>query len=319
MPVPPGTPLQALYALKAQLDGLPLEAVAPQARAAQLSINEDTLLPLIGECALCRWGGCAGCCSGSCNCHLLFGKEPMHCMHRRCLHSCPGAAAHLTRLTRCIPSPLQPATEDEMDSLAHRWHDRWQRTGLPSLTQRLRHKAAARRASLAARLSALGGEGGGPLGLASSSSDASFEAIAAATEETAGVISSWEHASAAPAPWALEAGAAEQAAEPWQAAAAHAGRADAAAAEEPALLARLKLRLLRGSGPHAAVASASVGLSAEAPSATAGSGRPDFVAASPLDAAKAAAGGSGTLASLLSATAGYSAERVRYMQHLLAQ
>lgn len=205
-----------------------------------------------------------------------------------------------------------------MDSLAHRWHDRWQRTGLPSLTQRLRHKAAARRAALAARLSALGGEGGGPLGLASSSSDASFEAIAAATEETAGVISSWEHASAAPAPWALEAGAAEQAAEPWQAAAAHAGPADAAAAEQPALLARLKLRLLRGSGPHAAAA-ASATLAAEAPSATAGAGRPDFVAASPLDAAKAAAGGSGALASLLSATAGYSAERVRYMQHLLAQ
>ena len=48
---------QALYTLKAQLDGLPLEAVAPQARAAQLSINDDTLLPLIGEMR-CRW-----CCS----------------------------------------------------------------------------------------------------------------------------------------------------------------------------------------------------------------------------------------------------------------
>lgn len=208
-----------------------------------------------------------------------------------------------------------------MDSLAHRWHDRWQRTGLPSLTQRLRHKAAARRAALTAHLAALGGEGGGPLGLAAGgSTDASFEAIAAATEETAGVISSWEHASAAPAPWALDAGAAEDAAAPWEAAgAAPAGPMDAAAAvEEPALLARLKLRLLRGSGPHAAAVGGSTTLAAEAPPTQATTGRLDFVAASPLDAARMAAGSSGTLASLLSATAGYSAERVRYMQHLLA-
>lgn len=221
--------------------------------------------------------------------------------------------------SRSLSCPPTPA-EDEMDSLAHRWHDRWQRTGLPSLTQRLRHKAAARRAALTARLAALGGEGGGPLGLAAGgSSDTSFEAFAAATEETAGVISSWEHASAAPAPWALDAGAAEDAAVPWEAAAAApAGPMDAAAAvEEPALLACLKLRVLRGSGPHAAVGGGT-SLAAEAPSTLATTGRLDFVAASPLDAARTAAGSSGTLASLLSATAGYSAERVRYMQHLLA-
>lgn len=198
-----------------------------------------------------------------------------------------------------------------MDSLAHRWHDRWQRTGLPSLTQRLRHKAAARRAALAARLSALGGESGGLLGLAAGGDGASFEAIAAATEETAGVISSWEHPGAAPAPWALDGGAAEEAAAP-------AGPADAAAAGEPALLARLKLRLLRGSGPQAAAMPATASLAAGAPSALASTGQPEFEAASPLDAARAAAGSSGTLASLLSTTAGYSAERVRYMQHLLA-
>lgn len=38
-----------MYSLKARLDGLPLEEVAPQPRAAAISISEDTLLPLIGE------------------------------------------------------------------------------------------------------------------------------------------------------------------------------------------------------------------------------------------------------------------------------
>lgn len=204
-----------------------------------------------------------------------------------------------------------------MDSLAHRWHDRWQRTGLPSLTQRLRQKAAARRAALAARLGALGGEGGAPLGLAPGGGEPSFEAIAAATEESAGVISSWEHAGAAPPPWALEAGPSDgEAAARWDAAAAPAGPADAAASE-PALLARLKLHLLRGGGPQAAPAAPGTSLAAGAP-VLPSAGRLDFVAASPLDAAGAAAGGSARLAGLLAATAGYSAERVRHMQRLLA-
>ena len=201
-----------------------------------------------------------------------------------------------------------------MDSLAHRWHDRWQRTGLPSLTQRLRQKAAARRAALAARLGAVGGEGGGLLGLAAGGSEPSFEAIAAATEESAGIISSWEHAGAAPLPWALEpAASGEDAAAHWDAAAAPAGPVDAAAGE-PALLARLKLHLLRGSSPQAA---AGASPAADAP-VLASVGRLGFVAASPLDAAGAAAGGSAKLAGLLAATAGYSAERVRHMQRLLA-
>ena len=66
--------LQALCRLKARLDGLPLEEVAPQPRAAAISISEDTLLPPIGE----------GCCSLRClgtlcvpaGCNLRWDNGP---------------------------------------------------------------------------------------------------------------------------------------------------------------------------------------------------------------------------------------------------
>lgn len=47
-PSVPSPPLQALYSLKAQLEGLPLEEVVPQRAAAAVTISEETLLPLIG-------------------------------------------------------------------------------------------------------------------------------------------------------------------------------------------------------------------------------------------------------------------------------
>ena len=73
-----------------------------------------------------------------------------------------------------------------MDSLAHRWHDRWQRlTHLPSLTQRLR--AAARRGAT----TVMSAGGSGSLGW-SGGEAGSFEAIAAATEQGVGVLSPWE-------------------------------------------------------------------------------------------------------------------------------
>ena len=53
-PAPLSPVPQALYRLKAQLDCLPLDAVAPQPRAAGITISEDTLLPLRGG----RAGGC---------------------------------------------------------------------------------------------------------------------------------------------------------------------------------------------------------------------------------------------------------------------
>ena len=41
--------LQALYALKAQLEGVGVEEVAPPPRAAAPPLDDDALLPLIGE------------------------------------------------------------------------------------------------------------------------------------------------------------------------------------------------------------------------------------------------------------------------------
>lgn len=48
-----GVCLQTLYRLKAELEGLPLEAVAPQPTATATSMSEDTLLPLIGAPSCC--------------------------------------------------------------------------------------------------------------------------------------------------------------------------------------------------------------------------------------------------------------------------
>lgn len=175
-----------------------------------------------------------------------------------------------------------------MDSLAHRWHDRWQRLSLPSLTQRVRAGVAARRAALASGLGGGGGEPGLLDTLLAGRAGASFEAIAAATEEGAGVISAWEHGAAAAA--------ADDAPPP----------AEAAAAP----LARLKLRLLRGGEA----------LAAAVPAAASTSG-PGIVAASPLDSVSALAVGSasssGTLSAVLQAAAAYSAERAQHMRRLL--
>ena len=199
-----------------------------------------------------------------------------------------------------------------MDSLAHRWHDSWQRLSLqlPSLTQRMRQAAAARRAELA----------GGLAG-----SQASFEDIAAATEEGAGIISAWEHDGAAPAPWALAAAAAADEA----AAAAAGGGGSVATVPSPARLLLLqKLRMLRGGVQQAAASLRSSG-SSEASSScdiggeTASSGLlPDF--ASPLDLVARAVGAAGEgaassrLQGLLAAAADYSAARAQHMARLLS-
>lgn len=185
-----------------------------------------------------------------------------------------------------------------MDSLAHRWHDRWQRLSLPSLTQRLRAGVAARRAALLAG-PASSSEPGLLAALLAGQGGASFDAIAAATEEGAGMISAWEHAGAVAA--------ADDTA--WDAAAA--GMAAQAPAEAAgALLSRLKLRLLRGGDAIAQAAPASA--------STSGLG---MAAASPLDAVSALAAGSGaggaSLAALLQAAAAYPAERVQHMRRLL--
>lgn len=82
----PHARLQALYQLKAQLDGLPLEAVAPQRRAARVSISEDTLLPLIGE------RGASGVCGPALAMYAAGAVQPQqapvasgHCQHgERC-------------------------------------------------------------------------------------------------------------------------------------------------------------------------------------------------------------------------------------------
>lgn len=198
-----------------------------------------------------------------------------------------------------------------MDSLAHRWHDRWQRLSLPSLTQRLRSKVTARRAALGAAGASDGGLLAGMF-----SGGASFEDVAAATEEAAGVISGWEHAGAAPAPWSLDATALQAEA------AALAGPAEAAAAGT-APLARLNLRLLRGGAVQAAAAAraaADTGNTSTAALAAGGGGRAaDLVAASPLDpTVVAGSSSSDSLSGLLAAAASYSAVRVRHMQHLMA-
>jgi hypothetical protein len=193
-----------------------------------------------------------------------------------------------------------------MDSLVHRWHDSWQRLSLqlPSLTQRMRQAAAARRTELA----------GGLAG-----SQASFEDIAAATEEGAGIISAWEHDGAAPAPWALAAAAAADEA----AAAAGGGGGSVATALSPArLLLRQKLRMLRG-GVQQAAASLRSSSSDASSGETASSGLlADF--ASPLDLVARAVGaagegaGSSRLQGLLAAAADHSAARAQHMARLLS-
>lgn len=218
-----------------------------------------------------------------------------------------------------------------MDSLAHRWHDRWQRLSLPSLTQRMRGAVAARREAMRARLAVAAAAAGGDSLFATDGSggEASFEGIAAATEEGLGVISGWEHAGAAPLPWMAPSGAEEAA---WEAAAAQpsaiAGMGSAspeAASQEagpgatPGVLARNALRLLRGGprcdGPASGADNASVPAAIGGPRAS-----QDFAAASPLDATRCAAPGepdSGGLPALLAATASYSTARVRHMRSLL--
>lgn len=83
---------QALYKLKAELDGLPLEAVAPQdPRAAALSISDDRLLPLIGAPCCEEAAGARG---------LHWGSQ------RRWLQPpTPGCAAgrYLPRTPTCRP------------------------------------------------------------------------------------------------------------------------------------------------------------------------------------------------------------------------
>ena len=45
---------QALYQLKAQLEGVPVEEVMPQRAQQTLSVSEETLLPLIGGSGMAR-------------------------------------------------------------------------------------------------------------------------------------------------------------------------------------------------------------------------------------------------------------------------
>ncbi|PSC72012.1 phospholipid glycerol acyltransferase family [Micractinium conductrix] len=234
---------QALYQLKAQLEGLPLEEVAPQPRAALLTISEDTLLPLI---------------------------------------------------------------EEEMDSLAHCWHDRWQRVSLPSLTQRMREAVATRRDALRARLAAVG-EGG--------AAAAALQELQPPAEEPDSPA--WELAGGVSLPWGSPS-ATEGAA--WEAAAAGpAGATDAALG----LLARQNLlRLLRGGSALPAGLRASTGAGGSAAgllpggSLLGGGSKADIVAASPLDAVSLAAGSPD--AGLLAATADYAALRAQHMRSLLA-
>lgn len=237
----------------------------------------------------------------------------------------PGFSAH--------PTPPQTfAAEDEMDSLAHRWQDRWQRLSLPSLTQRMRGAVAARREALRARLAAAAAAAAGDSLFATDGSggEASFEGIAAATEEGLGVISGWEHAVAAPLPWMAPSEAEEAA---WEAAAvAPASRSGMSALPEAAqqgagpgseagLLAGQWLHLLRG-GARSEAALGSSGSAGSIPGAVAAlEASQDFLAASPLDAARAVAPAepdSSGLPALLAATASYSAARMQHMRGLLA-
>lgn len=239
---------------------------------------------------------------------------PLPREHTSCVyHPAAPVVRIIESLVTCLfPAPVCSA-EDEMDSLAHRWHDGWQRLSLPSITQQVRQEAASRRAML---------RSGGVFG-----ADATFEEIAAATEEAAGLMSGWEHAGGAPAPWsaalsAAAVGHAGGAAAAWNAAAPASGT-------QPLLLLRQKLRLLRGG----ALSGASAPLSADAgssgssvdatttPSSSNGSRAALAAAASPLDlvAARASADGAsgGRLAALLAVAAGYSAARMAHMRELL--
>lgn len=185
-----------------------------------------------------------------------------------------------------------------MDSLAHSWRDRWQYTSLPSFTQRARAEAAARRAAL---------RKDGVFGASST-----FEDIAAATEEAAGMVSSWEHDGSAPAPWA--------------AALAHGGNAvDGAGAPDPGsdpqlgMMLRQKLRLLRGSLLQATVASPglAVGSSRHSSQADSGSWSPLDAVASRMKLSDASSAAGATLQGLLASAADYTSMRVQHMRELL--
>ncbi|GAB4819514.1 hypothetical protein N2152v2_006560 [Parachlorella kessleri] len=85
---------QALYQLKARLEGVAVEEVMPQRAQQTLSVSEETLLPLI---------------------------------------------------------------EDEMDSMLHRWRDSWHRSGLPSLTARVKQALREQTAAAYAAAAEVGG------------------------------------------------------------------------------------------------------------------------------------------------------------------
>lgn len=204
-----------------------------------------------------------------------------------------------------LPTPVSPA-EEEMDSLAHCWHDRWQRVSLPSLTQRMREAVATRRDALRARLAAVG-EGG--------AAAAALQELQPPAEEPDSPA--WELAGGVSLPWGSPS-ATEGAA--WEAAAAGpAGATDAALG----LLARQNLlRLLRGGSALPAGLRASTGAGGSAAgllpggSLLGGGSKADIVAASPLDAVSLAAGSPD--AGLLAATADYAALRAQHMRSLLA-
>lgn len=271
-----GSVLQALYSLKAQLDDLPLEDVAPQPRQAALTISEDTLLPLIGASVLCH------CCAA-----------PTILLYVRLAE----LVALVVRVQACAV-PLPAPAEDEMDSLAHSWQDRWQHRSLPSFTQRARAEAAARRAAL---------HKDGVFGASST-----FDDIAAATEEAAGMVSSWEHDGSAPAPWAVALSQGDHAC-------ATDGAADGGVDPRPGMLLREKLRLLRGSLLQAAKPAPGLAVADSLRSNQADCGTCSRLdaAASRLTASGAGSSAGATLQGLLAYAADYTSMRVQHMRELL--
>eukprot|EP00887_Chlorella_sp_A99_P008113 scaffold12.g8113.t1 len=127
---------QALYQLKAQLEGLPLEEVVPPEAAAALSLSDDRLLPLIEAEMESLQARCWFLCSS------------LHCRAR--VRACVRALGG--RRPQTMPRPSQgcsspgravgPAPPPRAQGGA--WCDRWHRWSLPSLSQRLRTAVATR-------------------------------------------------------------------------------------------------------------------------------------------------------------------------------